>query len=103
MDFSFTDEQKMLADSVERFVQDEYDFDTRKAITRSDEGFRRDYWEKFAELGWLALPFAEEDGGLAGVHLALLTPTPRARGRPRRRRAARGRPRPPRRRAARRP
>ena len=66
MDFSFTDEQKMLADSVERFVQDEYDFDTRKAITRSDEGFRRDYWEKFAELGWLALPFDEEDGGLGG-------------------------------------
>jgi pimeloyl-CoA dehydrogenase small subunit len=66
MDFSFTDEQKLLSDSVERFVKDEYDFDTRRAITRSEEGFRRDYWEKFAELGWLALPFAEEDGGLGG-------------------------------------
>jgi pimeloyl-CoA dehydrogenase small subunit len=67
MDFSFTDEQKLLSDSVERFVKDEYDFDTRRAITKSEEGFRRDYWAKFAELGWLALPFAEEDGGLGGT------------------------------------
>ena len=66
MDFSFSDEQKLLSDSVERFIQDEYDFDTRRAIVKSDEGFRRDYWAKFAELGWLALPFSEDDGGLGG-------------------------------------
>jgi len=66
MDFSYSDEQKLLIDSVERFVLDDYDFDTRKAILKSEDGFRRDLWQQFGELGWLAVPFAEEDGGLGG-------------------------------------
>ncbi|PWR23627.1 acyl-CoA dehydrogenase family protein [Zavarzinia compransoris] len=67
MDFNYSDEQKLLIDSVERFIQDDYGFDTRRAILKSDEGFRRDLWQKFGELGWLAVPFAEEDGGLGGT------------------------------------
>jgi len=67
MDFNYSDEQKLLIDSVERFIQDDYDFDTRRAILKSDEGFRRDLWQKFGELGWLAVPFSEEDGGLGGT------------------------------------
>ncbi len=66
MDFNYSDEQKLLIDSVERFIQDDYDFDTRRAIVKSEEGFRRDLWQQFGELGWLAVPFSEEDGGLGG-------------------------------------
>ncbi|MCW0180845.1 MAG: acyl-CoA dehydrogenase family protein [Zavarzinia sp.] len=67
MDFNYSDEQKLLIDSVERFIQDDYGFDTRRAILKSEDGFRRDLWQKFGELGWLAVPFSEEDGGLGGT------------------------------------
>lgn len=66
MDFSFSEEQTLLRNSVERFIQDKYDFDTRKKIVASDEGWRRDYWQQLAELGLLAAPFSEEQGGLGG-------------------------------------
>ena len=66
MDFSFSDEQVMLRDSVARFLEKNYDFDTRKALIASDAPWSADVWAQFAELGLLALPFAEEDGGLGG-------------------------------------
>ena len=34
MNFDFTEEQVMLRDSVARFIQDDYDFDTRRQISR---------------------------------------------------------------------
>lgn len=66
MDFSFSEEQTLLRDSVEKFVQSDYSFDQRRKIISSEEGFSREYWQLFAELGWLALPFSEEDGGIGG-------------------------------------
>ena len=66
MDLSFSDDQRLLEDSVARFVRNEYEFDKRRALAASDEGFSRDHWATFAELGLLGLPFREEDGGLGG-------------------------------------
>ncbi|MFZ5835914.1 MAG: acyl-CoA dehydrogenase family protein [Pseudomonadota bacterium] len=66
MDFSFTQEQVLLRNSVQRFVQDKYSFEARKAILASEEGWRRENWRAFAELGLLAAPFAEEYGGFGG-------------------------------------
>mgnify|MGYP004417264307 CR=1 FL=1 len=67
MDFNFTEEQSMLRDQVARFVQNQYDFDTRRAIVKSEAGWRPDYWKTFAEeLGILGAPFAEDFGGLGG-------------------------------------
>ena len=66
MDFSFTEEQTLLRNMVQSFVQDNYDFDSRMKIVRSDEGMSREIWGQFAELGLLAAPFAEELGGLDG-------------------------------------
>ncbi len=66
MNFEFTEEQGMLRDSVARFVQDSYDFDTRRKIAASDEAMSRENWQTFAELGWLSVPFAEEHGGFGG-------------------------------------
>ena len=62
MDFSYSDEQQMLQDSVQKFVKGQYDFDTRKKLIESDKGFSDEYWNLFAELGWLTVPFREEDG-----------------------------------------
>ncbi len=66
MDFSFSEEQTLLADSVGKFIQNDYDFETRQAITRTDAGFSTDNWNTFAQLGWLGVPFPEEDGGFGG-------------------------------------
>lgn len=66
MQFAFTDEQKLLAESVARFVTKDYAFESRRKVMAGDEGWGRDTWNKFAELGWLAAPFTEEQGGLGG-------------------------------------
>jgi len=66
MNFDFSEEQVMLRDSVARFIQDDYDFDTRRKIADSDAGMSTENWQTFAELGWLSIPFAEEHGGFGG-------------------------------------
>jgi len=66
MDFSFTDEQTLLEDSVAKYFTNDYDFDARQALVKSEDGFSRENWSTFAELGWLGVPFAEEDGGFGG-------------------------------------
>ncbi|MEE4161299.1 MAG: acyl-CoA dehydrogenase family protein [Woeseiaceae bacterium] len=63
MDFALSEEQLMLEDSVEKFIANDYDFDTRQKYAGSDRGYSRDVWQQFAELGWTAVPFSEEDGG----------------------------------------
>lgn len=72
MDFSLTDEQSMLVDSVARFIDNDYDFATRQKIAQSDQGFSADVWRTFADLGWTAMPFPEEDGGLGGGTIELM-------------------------------
>jgi alkylation response protein AidB-like acyl-CoA dehydrogenase len=66
MDFSLSDEQQMLQDSIARFVKNDYDFDSRCKAMRSELGYNADHWKLFAELGWLMVPFTEEEGGLGG-------------------------------------
>lgn len=66
MDFGLNEQQQLLKDSIERFVQDEYGFDARRRIVASEEGFSRQHWRTFAELGLLGLPFAEDEGGIGG-------------------------------------
>ena len=74
MDFDYSDEQQLLRDSVERFVREQYAFDTRRGIVASARGFSTRNWKLFAELGWLAVPVSEDDGGLGGslTDLAIL-------------------------------
>ena len=67
MDFNFTEEQSMLRDTVASFLQDKYDFETRRKLINSESGWSADYWAAFAnELGILGAPFSEELGGLGG-------------------------------------
>jgi alkylation response protein AidB-like acyl-CoA dehydrogenase len=72
MDIQFTEEQELLRSSVQRLLRDQYDFDARRKIVASEEGFSRRQWEAFAELGLLAAPFSEEVGGLGGGPLATM-------------------------------
>jgi pimeloyl-CoA dehydrogenase small subunit len=66
MDFSFTEEQTLLRNSVQKFVQNDYAFETRRQIAKSEPGWKRENWSTFAELGLLGAPFAEDHGGLGG-------------------------------------
>lgn len=66
MDFTHTDERRMLADMAGRFVRDKYDIETRHKNAAMDEGFSRDTWAEFAELGLIGALFDEENGGFGG-------------------------------------
>jgi alkylation response protein AidB-like acyl-CoA dehydrogenase len=66
MNFSFSEEQNMLRDSISKFVQDQYEFSVREKLAKTELGFSAENWQTFAELGWLSIPFSEEMGGFGG-------------------------------------
>jgi alkylation response protein AidB-like acyl-CoA dehydrogenase len=66
LDLSFSEDQILLQDSAKRFLAGEYDYAKRQKILSTEFGHSPEIWRQFAELGWLALPFTEEDGGLGG-------------------------------------
>jgi pimeloyl-CoA dehydrogenase small subunit len=67
MDFTLNEEQQLLKNSAERFVEQDYSFEKRRDIIASPDGFDREVWAQMAELGWLGLPFSEADGGYDGT------------------------------------
>ncbi|SDE38263.1 acyl-CoA dehydrogenase family protein [Paraburkholderia lycopersici] len=67
MDFQHTEDRRMLADTLNRFVAEQYGFNTRDTIARSTEGFSVDMWRRFAELGVIGALFDEADGGFGGA------------------------------------
>ncbi|MDX1515778.1 MAG: acyl-CoA dehydrogenase [Woeseiaceae bacterium] len=66
MDFSLNDTQTMLADSIDRFIDNDYAFELRQQFAASETGYSVDVWKTFADLGWTAVPFGEDDGGFDG-------------------------------------
>ncbi len=67
MDFDLSDEQSMLKDSLDRLLKDSYGFEQRKKYMADPAGFSAEMWNAYAEMGLMALPFSEEDGGLDGT------------------------------------
>jgi alkylation response protein AidB-like acyl-CoA dehydrogenase len=70
VDIQFTDEQELLRSSIQRLLRSQYDFDTRRKIIATEEGWSRKHWNAFAELGLLAASFSEDFGGLGAGPLA---------------------------------
>jgi pimeloyl-CoA dehydrogenase small subunit len=66
MDFDLSEEQRLLKESLDRLIGDRYAFEQRKTYAQSPEGWSRELWARFAELGLLGLPFEERHGGSAG-------------------------------------
>ena len=66
MDLTPSDEQRLLRESADRFVNETYTADHRRRIASEPLGFSTKIWKQFAELGWLAMPIAEDHGGLGG-------------------------------------
>lgn len=73
MDFSLNEVQEMLADSIDKFIDNEYPFDIRQKYAASEPGYSEDIWRKIAELGWTAVPFSEDDGGFGGDQVDIMT------------------------------
>ena len=66
MDFTFNEEQTLIQDQVDQFIQKEYDWETRQSLSNSELGFGDNNWQKFAELGWLGISTSEDNGGFGG-------------------------------------
>jgi alkylation response protein AidB-like acyl-CoA dehydrogenase len=60
------DEQRLLADSVERLLARDYAFDARRRIVDSDAGWNSSVWASFADLGLLGLGVDPDYGGFGG-------------------------------------
>ncbi|MFT4792100.1 MAG: alkylation response protein AidB-like acyl-CoA dehydrogenase [Paracoccaceae bacterium] len=66
MDFTHTEDRRMLADTLSRFLRDRYPIATRLKAAASDQGFDQATWDGLAELGILGALFSEDDGGFGG-------------------------------------
>jgi alkylation response protein AidB-like acyl-CoA dehydrogenase len=72
MNFDYSEEQRLLADSVQRFVANDYGFEARKRFIASPEGHSPEAWRTFAEMGLLALPLPAQAGGFGGGAVDLM-------------------------------
>src|SRR5688572_13781318 len=71
MNFDYNEEQQLLADSVRRFLQKDYDFEKRKAILKN--GWNEQVWATFAEMGLTGLPLSPDYGGFGGGAVDLMS------------------------------
>jgi len=72
MNFDYSEEQQLLADSVRRFLQNKYQFEDRKRII-DGQGWSPEVWAKFAEMGLVGLPLPADYGGFGGGALDLMS------------------------------
>jgi pimeloyl-CoA dehydrogenase small subunit len=72
MDFELNEEQRLLRESIGRLLADHYDFAARKRFAQEAGGYSEERWRQYAELGLLALPFAESDGGFGGGSVEIM-------------------------------
>ena len=66
MDFNYTEEQQLLKDSIEKFLDKSYTFEQRREIIESRQGTSQTAWEGFASMGLLGVPIREKFGGFGG-------------------------------------
>jgi alkylation response protein AidB-like acyl-CoA dehydrogenase len=66
VNFEHTEDRRMLADSLNRFIAEQYAFDARDRIAKSEHGFSKEIFQNFAELGVIGALFSEADGGFGG-------------------------------------
>ena len=67
MNFEHTEDRRMLADTLNRFVAEQYGIETRNHIAYGDNGMDAALWSRFAELGAVGALFPEADGGFGGA------------------------------------
>jgi acyl-CoA dehydrogenase len=82
MQLALTEDQTLLLRTANEFVAGSQPIARLRKLrdTRDDRGYALDRLAKMAELGWTAIPFTEQDGGL-GMGLAELVLVTEAMGR----------------------
>jgi alkylation response protein AidB-like acyl-CoA dehydrogenase len=73
MNFELNEDQRMLAESVGRYLSDQYDFESRKKIIHSESGASDAVWRQLAEMGLMSIPFSESSGGFGGGAIDLMS------------------------------
>jgi alkylation response protein AidB-like acyl-CoA dehydrogenase len=73
MNFDYNEEQQLLADSVRRFLQKDYDFEKRKKIVASPQGASEQVWGTLAQMGLIGLPLSPDYGGFGGGAVDLMS------------------------------
>jgi alkylation response protein AidB-like acyl-CoA dehydrogenase len=73
MNFDYNEEQQLLADSVRRYLQKDYDFEARKKILATPQGWSERVWATFAEMGLTGLPLSPDYGGFGGGAIDLMS------------------------------
>jgi alkylation response protein AidB-like acyl-CoA dehydrogenase len=66
MDFELNDDQTMLQDSLQKFIQKDYTFEKRRESLNAANGYRAEVWAQLAEQGVLGIGLPEEHGGFGG-------------------------------------
>ena len=66
MDFSYSEEQELLRNSLARFLADNYTYEAFRRVSRGEPGWRPECWKQFAEMGLLGAALPEAYGGLGG-------------------------------------
>jgi len=73
MNFDYSEEQRLLADTLKRFLASNYTLEARAKIIASAAGYSEDVWAAFAEMGLLGVPFDPEYGGFGGSAVDVMT------------------------------
>ncbi len=66
MNFEHTEDRRMLADSLGRYLREQYGFEIRNHISKSAAGYSNEAWSQIAEIGAIGAMFSEADGGFGG-------------------------------------
>lgn len=66
MNFEHTEDRRMLADTLDRFLSEQYPIDVRHAAAASATGYSAEVWSGLAELGAIGALFPEDVGGFGG-------------------------------------
>src|SRR2546428_2483245 len=72
MNFEYSDEQRLLSETLRKFLNTGYGFDARAKITASPAGFSDDVWAALAEMGIVGVPLDEKFGGFGGTTVDLM-------------------------------
>ena len=66
MNFELSEEQRMIRESAQRLMEEQFPFSLRQKLNESDAGFKPEHWKLFADMGWLGITLPEKFGGLGG-------------------------------------
>ena len=66
MDLQLNEQQVLISETANKYINDNYSFEFRNKLIQNQDSYSKKIWRDFAEMGWLGLPFKEEDGGFSG-------------------------------------